>query len=812
MKGKTFYESRILDLLQDQKKGILISKITWMLDIPRVEVISTLKRLSKQRMCSVDPQGYWTIMNPNSVTSVITPAKSALSKPESVKKKKTTSSFITSKDNLIKDRTSVKFKVPCNVPYKPESDKSEALFEYAVKHLAFLSQTDSTILNEKMHIQWCNICFRNSCFETWQRKEYMSLIKSVYSAYFSGRKMYTFDVKAIERDYPQFFEGVEEESLITEILKCVKSELEFAKDPKNKEHYFVDSVVKQPNTKNIYRIALDIKDDKELHFYEGVKITLKLGTEYYYCKGLDYEIPTDVLYVSYDKNINSMPRERGIIYMDSSFILDAVYERVLHLSQTNFEGLPIQKFIDNETEYIERVDISDIPTYPSEGLDSSQKEAYTASLNNDITFIWGPPGTGKSFTLSSIIYSLYILKESTLVCSISNVAVDQLLTKFIEIIDKEPNKPSPGQIYRAGRTIDSKIIDTDYLFPEDEQTKKYRQRIDEINRQLKTFSSTNRETSSECLTYKDEKIELSGKLKNHTEYLINHSYIIFSTIANFILTQPLCTRKFDNLIVDEASMLSTPYLLAIAQRIFKRIILVGDPQQLGPISISNSTRLRDNIFKYYKVIENESPALQKLLVQRRSHPNIVSLINGTFYGGKLKSTLKEKPQWVERSPFAGRVIQVVNQGIQDDEVKYLGKTRRNFGTRDKVLSILEEYHHNNDQSFSIGVITPYRGQVKIYLGAIREKQNGDGFWESIKVGTIHTFQGSECDLIFIDLVEKSPTAVGRLFDYDLGEQLINVALSRAKHKLIIVGDTKRFNFGTGIPKVSNKVSRLLGNL
>lgn len=106
----------------------------------------------------------------------------------------------------------------------------------------------------------------------------------------------------------------------------------------------------------------------------------------------------------------------------------------------------------------------------------------------------------------------------------------------------------------------------------------------------------------------------------------------------------------------------------------------------------------------------------------------------------------------------------------------------------------------------------YRAQVRLYYAKVRAAYGNFEFIKNIKIGTIHTFQGSECDIVFFDLVEESQFPVSRLLNNKDGERLITVALTRARHKLIIVGDTRRFEYSLGITSVSNKVCKVIKTL
>ena len=128
-----------------------------------------------------------------------------------------------------------------------------------------------------------------------------------------------------------------------------------------------------------------------------------------------------------------------------------------------------------------------------------------------------------------------------------------------------------------------------------------------------------------------------------------------------------------------------------------------------------------------------------------------------------------------------------------------GGTRQNTANAKAVVELLDLYSQDEEAIFSIGVITPYTGQVALLKALFIEKSYHLDFQERVKIGTVHTFQGSECDVIIFDMVdcskfEKGQKAYfGRIYAGEQGEQLLNVAISRAKHKLIVVCDPDYLN-------------------
>lgn len=708
--------------------------------------------------------------------------------------------------------------IPIKVPRIPRSSSAEHLFEFAVKRVAELHKGKPSLLDTNTTAQWSNICFGYPGLKNHERQQYMLRIKDKFGAYFKrGGLKYSFDFGQILRDFPQYFKGGEghkstKNVSLDALIAAVRTEINLSQQPNNRLKYKVKKIERLDSAKYLYQLQLDLNDDDMPSFYDGISITLKVGDSFYNCEGIDYDSTVEILTIRSQRSILG---RSGTIYLDTTFILKALSDKLSELRCKGFATKqPGSKFIPDNTRNLSTVQAVKDKYLPIvKNLDSFQQTAHNASIKNDISFIWGPPGTGKSFTLAALINSFYRDNSPTLVCCISNVAVDQLLNKVVDVVQDLNLRPQPGQLLRSGHTIDPRLIQLDYLFPSDSNTRSIRERISELTQKI---ASPLYDAKTKALL-KEQRIDLRDELKKRVETLIGSSTIVFSTIANYVLSKSLAGKKFDNLIVDEASMISLPYLLAIGANIAKRIILVGDPNQLGPIAINPDRLLRDSVFDYCNVFNSntEHPALHQLLTQRRSHTSIVNITNNAFYDGRLKPVINKSPDWVNNSPLRGRVIKVINSNIENNIVKPIGSSRRNFGTCDAVMHLLHKYYIyclKSGQNISIGIITPYRAQVRLYYAKVREAYGDSVFFKNIKIGTIHTFQGSECDIVFFDLVEESSFPVSRLLNDKDGERLITVALTRARHQLIVVGDTDRFGFARGTASVSNKLCHVLRTL
>ena len=683
---------------------------------------------------------------------------------------------------------------------RPAGSSAKDLFEYCVKKV----KDKNLFPKAMMHNQWSNILFGYESNSN-TRIDLMSKVKNQYDIYFTHELKYSFDEGKIARDFPYLL-GIEEDeeegdyttdSLIKDTIKALNKEIAEQNDPQNIESFKGNdlTLVRHQGRSYIYQVRITINDGQEPNFHESIPFILKVYDKEVTCEAIDFDYETGVLFFTTNRQIN--PASYCKVLLDSSFILEELRHRLEDIKNHGVnEELPFAKFLFEETEEISKVSHKTAPLSFFDRLDSSQKKAFLAALDTDLTLIWGPPGTGKSFTLASIIYALYQLGEDrTVVCCLSNVAVDQLLCKLLDIIEREGLMISPGNIYRAGRSMDSRIIGTDYLFPNDERTKSLRNQIKDNNEKILKLKEHKQDKSEMSIVLKAANKELREELKAHTDFLVKSSRLVFSTISNFILNTNLYESKFDNLIVDEASMMAMPSLLALGHNISKRLILVGDFQQLSPISMVKDDLLIESVFEMSGVnIRNtDHPALHQLLNQRRSNEKIVNLINRTFYQGKLIPAAKENEEVIYSDPFPGKIIAL--KRVKDGAVRYTkGGTRQNKVFAENVIGILDTLAKDKNADFTIGVITPYKGQVSLLRALKRERGYDDHFGSRGKIGTVHTFQGSECDIIIFDMVDcyvlenGHSNRLGKLYHDNGGERLLNVAVSRARHKLIVVCD------------------------
>lgn len=698
----------------------------------------------------------------------------------------------------------------------PTNKDPRALFEYSVRRIIALGMMNES----KTHQAWANLIFNYERIAN-IRSELMSIVKREYSRYFDEELQYKFLEEKIKSNFPYLFGIEEDSSLFVRIIKSLDAECSEQKDPKNRKLYRVLSCVNisSQDSLYIYKAQLHVEEGDDPHFTEGMPFDF-MSDSIYSCEVVEFDYANALLFFSTSRHIQATSDAK--VVSDATMNTIALMKLLQEISvQQMDKTLPLNKFLNNTTKHLAYVIHGEYPPYLKDMLckDESQLEAFQAALDKDITFIWGPPGTGKSYTLSAIIMALHKMQgERTAVCCLSNVAVDQLVNKVVDIIEvQEPETPR-GEFYRAGRTQDEKLLATDILFPDDITASHLRTKIKLLTAKIDRFRKQNLQYSDEAIKIKAKIKEAREELKKHTDYLISQVKVVFSTISNFVINPRLKDGHFDNLIVDEASMLAQPQLIALARNVTKRIILVGDFQQLSPITVAGVPLLKDSVFKLCGIDINHTdhPALHQLLNQRRSNPKLVDLINHSFYSDRLQAKNCKYNPIVARAPYSGCVIGI--NKVTDGAVRFTrGGTRQNTANAEAVMNILDMYSAQEEETFSIGVITPYTGQVALLKARLIERSYDMDFLERVKIGTVHTFQGSECDVIIFDMVDcskfekgKKPY-FGRIYAGEQGEQLLNVAVSRARHKLIVVCDSDYIAKCPG-GTVSDKTIRIFNNL
>lgn len=430
-------------------------------------------------------------------------------------------------------------------------------------------------------------------------------------------------------------------------------------------------------------------------------------------------------------------------------------------------------------------------------------------LDRDISFVWGPPGTGKTYTLGKLIATAAIAGKRIIATSIANVAVDQLALQVMRALETAEPKGltlvNGGQVIRFGHPRLPEVIKEARLFP-------HREEIQELRRQLHQALENHRkiperDTIARALSTKLIK-ELRDEIRRRTKEIIDQARVILTTAIQVCIEPMLTETGFDIMVVDEASMMPIPILACMGLVGRERIVVAGDFRQLGPIAVSQSRAafdwLHKDAFQLAGITGNlNHPALGMLTVQRRMHSEICEIINRHFYENKLTTNVHQtKIRASALPPLPGKpavfVLFLPDDGSQVEPTE--NGSRRNQASA-KIAATLAAKYVKNDSTIQVALITPYRAQVSLLKRLLREMNFPSAQADRLKVGTVHAFQGAEADVIIWDLVDTLSHPVGKLYRGDAGNRLANVAISRAQGKLVLIGDPETFSSAPGYPEV-----------
>lgn len=439
---------------------------------------------------------------------------------------------------------------------------------------------------------------------------------------------------------------------------------------------------------------------------------------------------------------------------------------------------------------------------PLDKIVCGQEKAIEHVGREDITVVWGPPGTGKTYTMAKMASEYIEQDKSILIVSHSNISVDVVTHKIVKNLRENGKEEylESGRVLRYGYVRDIDLANEEYATAYNFVLKHHphlKERMDSIEAELVKKKKLYGEKSKQVFECEKERKAITADIKQLQKTYVNGAHIVTTTVSKLIVDPILVKRKFDIVIFDEASMAYIGQILASASHAKKRFVCIGDFNQLAPIAQSEvKEMLQTDIFQHLNIISTTGklqnhPWLVMLDVQRRMHPSIVDFSNRKIYHN-LISTGEKVVDNVRKTlmaePFAGSPLVYINTmgtyaiaAANDNHSKY------NILSAGIAVYTALQYAKQN---ISVGIIAPYAAQVRLIKAMLAD--DGSETAMKIQCATIHQYQGSENDVIIFDTVENFPyTKPGLLFRDNANRnvlRLINVAITRAKSKFIMIGN------------------------
>ena len=369
-------------------------------------------------------------------------------------------------------------------------------------------------------------------------------------------------------------------------------------------------------------------------------------------------------------------------------------------------------------------------------LNEFQQVAASRALRaRDVYCIHGPPGTGKTRTLMAIVQQAVADGKRVLACAHSNQAVDNLLVGASSADD-----PDPG-------TLHAMAVDDDH---------------EDIG--IRRVGHPESDLVAE----------------RYTDGPVAEADVVGATTS---MASQFDRDEFDIAVLDEATQASIP-ASTIPYACAERLVLAGDHKQLPPFASDELEQREAEVSLFEHLLETYDDGIQTMLRrQYRMHEDIVEFPNGAFYDGRLETADANRDWTIDD------LDPLVAHDVAGGEERTSGKSYRNPAEAEIVADEVDRLREHGVRQSDIGVITPYSGQIGCIRNALADR---DVHTRGVKVNTVDSFQGSEREAIVLSLVRSNDRGSSGFLTFgDEGERRLNVSLTRAKRRLVVVGD-----FGT----------------
>ncbi|XP_032697627.1 DNA replication ATP-dependent helicase/nuclease DNA2 isoform X3 [Lontra canadensis] len=492
------------------------------------------------------------------------------------------------------------------------------------------------------------------------------------------------------------------------------------------------------------------------------------------CRGYVKEINVTSVTCLLDRNLSILP-ESTLFRLDQEEKTCDIDTPLGNLSKLMENTCVSQKLRDliidfrepQFTSYLSSVlpyDAKDTVACILKGLNKPQRQAMKkVLLSKDYTLIVGMPGTGKTTTICTLVRILYACGFSVLLTSYTHSAVDNILLKLAKF---------KIGFLRLGQA-------------------------QKVHQDIQKFT--------------EEEICRSKSIKSLAllEELYNSHCIVATTCMG--INHPIFSRKtFDFCIVDEASQISQPVCLG-PLFFSRRFVLVGDHQQLPPLVLNREARALGMSESLFKRLERNENAVVQLTVQYRMNSQIMSLSNKLTYEGKLEcgsdkvaNAVISLPNFKDvklelefyadysENPWMIQVFEPNNPVcfLNTDKVPAPEQAEKggvsNITEAKLIVFLTSVFIKAGCKPSDIGIIAPYRQQLKIINDLLFRSS-----LRMVEVNTVDKYQGRDKSIILVSFVRSNK-------DGPLGELLkdwrrLNVAITRAKHKLILLGCVPSLN-------------------
>lgn len=505
----------------------------------------------------------------------------------------------------------------------------------------------------------------------------------------------------------------------------------------------------------------------------------------------------NVIRIATETRLGGHPGPADLTF-DPTWLLEALDERLARMEED-----PGDYHVDTALRlfgaaFAETGDADVVPG--DEGLNSSQRAALQRVAGSQAQFVWGPPGTGKTRLLGAT-GAVLAAEGRILIAATTNAAVDEAAHRIAAALG--PGAVEANRIIRFGAELTSgadvrlgaeaavtraeSVRPTALTRAIDELAGRLGARLvpdDSIGANLARVQAAARggEPGDEALAAR-----AAGAYQAAVRRVLEQADVVLTTFARLAVREELATQRFDALLIDEASAAPLPYVLFASSLARRRAAAFGDFQQLPAVVMSDGPHarrwLRRDVFEASGVLDAAGglPSPRDRLCsmldeQYRMRPAIRALVGDLFYGGRLRDA---------GQAGEGGLIMVDTAALEPEVTRPEG-SRLNEVHLETLLQLLEALAREGERD--VAVVAPYRLQVRELRRRVRSRL-GRLAPAELEIATIHRFQGREKRVVVFDTVDAPPDRSWFLDERRNPDfpRMLNVALSRSRDRLIVVG-------------------------
>lgn len=581
---------------------------------------------------------------------------------------------------------------------------------------------------------------------------------------------------------------------IKEYSDALRREIHYLKQGKGKKYKIVNGNKLVKSDKGIYTYLFEM--ETELHLPDDAPVVveaaggLRAVGSVLSCE--DFQI-----LLLLDRDLNDKVSS-AYLMVEPWKLLEALDKKMNSLNP-NINKLAI-KIMEEGPDLSTDTDIANVP----KGQPAVEHKLET----DDIVTVWGPPGTGKTYTMAKIANGYIAQGKSVLIVSHSNVSVDGVIKQVVKMLGTDKQSIlEDGKILRFGYVRDDELSQNPYATSFNYALSKcdsYARQLEHLMAKRDELRAKNQMKSKEYDEVEHKIKEIRGEIRKEERKYVERAQVIGTTISRATIDPMFEERQFDLVMFDEVSMAYVPQVIAAAALAKEKFMCVGDFRQLAPISQSPDSRvLQVDIFSYLQIVDGKGnmywhPWLVMLNEQRRMAPAISEFPSKFIYNRLLKDNAevingkkkRDNDLVIKSAPLPGDALNLI-----DLAGTYCAADKNTDGSRFNILSAVISFSTavkaEQNHIETIGIITPYAAQVRLIRAMLKDYYTKGT--TNVSCATVHQFQGSESDVIVFDAVESYPkSAVGYLMGKEPNQvaRLINVAITRGKGKVITVANAR----------------------